>query len=1450
MKKIVKKILRRPHKIIPTNPHINTEETERTNPTGIGCLQRPWHRIGNTAEPETVFILAKRNYKVYANLGLTSSNMKRFTTILDTGAGSSFIRLDEIPHPMRNHITPTREEVTIRNASGKPVPILGTIRLSVQVGRKTEKVDFLVAEKLATAVILGCDYCDKYVECIKPRLRLVELDDGSTVPIVRQSSRTQAQALLPEEQQDPKRVTRTSPKIKVMKLTRLQPASQTWVEVVTQREGTILVEPNEQLYNSSMCLTGTGIADVTAGKPFHVLVANFGERPIDLRPQQVVAMAGSHPEKLVESDISHSEMLGIIPDNVDTKFRKRHVNVRDIDTINKHLSDQREQHMGEDEKPKTADEIDLNVPEDRKQEVRDMLRKHEKSWSGQLGDITVTEMRIDLKPDAKPFKSPPYRAGPKTRELEKAEIDKQLAAGVIEPAMSEWAAPVLFVPKKDGKLRFCIDYRRLNSMTVKDTYPLPRMDECIDSLGDAQYFTTLDAYSGYWQMRIRKQDRPKTAFVCHAGTFQCTRMPFGLTNAPACFQRALDLVLTKYKWKTCLVYLDDVIIFSKNLDDHIAHVDEILDTLSAAGVTLKVNKCHFFQKEVEYLGHMVKPGQLEIDRTNVESLRNARPPTNKTQLRSFLGLCNVYRRFIDDFTGLAHPLNQQLKKGTPESFELDATQLDSFNKLIERVCSPPVLALPKAGLPYSVDCDASDYGIGCALFQTHPDGERKPIGFWSRSLLPAEVNYSASERECLAVVWALKTLRPYLMYEKFVVYTDHAALHWLLTIDDPSGRLIRWRLRLAEYDFEVKYKKGKANTQADALSRLNTSAETILSDDNDDIPVFLLDLVNIELEENRDPDSVDFLDVQYAEQDELYAAMDDAASPEVHFEPITREELLQAQLRDEFCASIRRKLNEGGEMSFEINDDGILVRSGDKGEQIVVPHSLKQRILYINHHTLLAGHPGGRKLYYKIRKDFYWPALAVDCYATVRKCPHCARNRIKLRKNVEQLQLFPATEPLTSVCIDILGEFIKTQRRNEYLLVITDRYSKLTKTVPMKGISAAEVARHFVNSWVFNYGPPTELVADNGGCFTSKFFIDVCRIMSIKNNFTTTYHPQSNGQVERYNRTILAALRTYVADHPRDWDLYTDALTYAYNCQPHTSTSIAPFDLVLSKPPGPLALKPMPTNEEPQGDFKKKWKHWLQDTMSKTKEQLQKAQARYKKNYDKRLRKQSEVIREDDYVYLRVERKNPKDHRHKLAPVVEGPFRVTKATGNTATIERKDRSVEKVSRSRVVLAPRPPTNQEVQDILRPTKLSDSEGPTNEEGNLQDLPHSQTVEEEEPRRMKTRSQTKESDSETKVANTGPGPGGSVEVEKEENQKTEESDTEEFVIDSIVSHKVNKSRRHRYAKQGENLYRVRWYGFDSDDDTWEPIKHLPRSKVLSYCSRMGFETPKNINDAVDG
>ena len=362
-------------------------------------------------------------------------------------------------------------------------------------------------------------------------------------------------------------------------------------------------------------------------------------------------------------------------------------------------------------------------------------------------------------------------------------------------------------------MRFCVDYRRLNAVTVKDTYPLPRMDECLDSLGDTKVFSALDAISGYWQMPIPESDRDKTAFSCHSGLYRFSRMPFGLTNAPATFQRAMDILLFPFRWKSCLVYLDDIIIFSKSWEEHIVHVDEILSVLQKAGVKLKLRKCEFFVEKIKYVGHVVRPGTLEIDAARMAALEQVRYPQTQTKLKSFLGLCNVYRRFVPHYAKIARPLNQLLKKGQPVQLEgFDEECKKDFHKLKEAILAAPVLALPKKDLPYSVDTDASEYEIGAALFQTYPDAQRKPIRVFSRTLAAAERNYSVSEKECLAVIWAVQTLRPYLYGEHFIVHTDHASLRWLMNVTDPSGRVIRWRLRLSEFETEIKYKKRKANS--------------------------------------------------------------------------------------------------------------------------------------------------------------------------------------------------------------------------------------------------------------------------------------------------------------------------------------------------------------------------------------------------------------------------------------------------------------------------------------------------------------------------------------------------------------------------------------------------------------------------------------------------------------
>ena len=486
---------------------------------------------------------------------------------------------------------------------------------------------------------------------------------------------------------------------------------------------------------------------------------------------------------------------------------------------------------------------------------------------------------------------------------------------------------------------------------------------------------------------------------------------------------------------------------------------------------------------------------------------------------------------------------------------------------------------------------------------------------------------------------------------------------------------MRWRLRLSEFDFTVKYKRGVLNTQADALSRLPTNGETSVEID-DEIPCYMVDFAHelysdeelaqrgLTLSENpaarlqkkltqsNEPvaqgetllaqsendlfsaeEQPDFLEFEFAQGDSVLVASGKLLDEEL-LKAITREELADAQQQDRLCKDIRSQLTRGEGIPFAVDKSGVLIRTVNRDFQLVVPESLRPRVLNFTHHATLGGAPGGRKLYNTLRKGYYWPSMALDAYATVRNCAECARNRVKLRRKSSTLKLFPAQSPLESVALDILGELIRTPRGNRYLLVIADRFTKLVRTVPLKRITAYSVARAFVHNWIFVYGIPLDVLTDNGAQFASRFFADVCRILRAKLRFTTTYHPQANGQVERFNRTIKAALRHYIGEHPKDWDLYTDVLTFAYNCQVHSSTNYAPFELVLSRPPAQLAVGAIPKVSELYAENRSDWRARLSTVIENARTSLKKAQERYKRNFDNRLRLPARDPKAGYYVVL------------------------------------------------------------------------------------------------------------------------------------------------------------------------------------------------------------------------
>ncbi|XP_031668019.1 uncharacterized protein LOC116359314 [Oncorhynchus kisutch] len=465
-----------------------------------------------------------------------------------------------------------------------------------------------------------------------------------------------------------------------------------------------------------------------------------------------------------------------------------------------------------------AEVILAHLEEDKQDELKQLFGKYPALFSQRPGRTKVLEHVIRLKPGQNPVRQHPYRVPERLVVALKEEVHTMIEMDVVEPSSSEWSSPIVIVPKKDGSLRVCMDFRKVNAISQFDAYPMPRIDDLLERIGRAHYITTLDLCKGYWQVPLDEQSKAYTAFRTPMGLFQFKVMPFGLHGAPATFQRLMDKVLQDCD-DYCAAYLDDVVIYSHSWEEHIQHLSSVLGKIHEAGLTLNLLKCEWAKQETKYLGYQLGKGEVRPQVEKVESIRNSPQPRTKTQVKSFLGLAGWYRRFIPQFSTIAVPLTNLTSKGASNPVKWTEECEEAFMTLKKRLCSFPVLQTPDFKKRFLVQVDASAVGIGAVLAQGEP-GEELPVLYLSRKLLPRETRYSTIEKECLAIKWALDSLRYYLLGREFDLHTDHRALTWIQTMKDRNSRVTRWYLELQPFRFCVRHKAGKENVTADYLSRL------------------------------------------------------------------------------------------------------------------------------------------------------------------------------------------------------------------------------------------------------------------------------------------------------------------------------------------------------------------------------------------------------------------------------------------------------------------------------------------------------------------------------------------------------------------------------------------------------------------------------------------------------
>jgi transposase InsO family protein len=703
--------------------------------------------------------------------------------------------------------------------------------------------------------------------------------------------------------------------------------------------------------------------------------------------------------------------------------------------------------------------------------------------------------------DAKPIYQRPYRTPHHQKPLIEKFVREQLEAGIIKPSESPWSSPIVIVPKKssDGKpkYRFCVDFRRLNAVTIPDVYPIPNIADTLDHLGGCTYFTTLDLTSGYYQISMHPESQAKTGFIVESGHYEYTRMPFGLRNAPATFQKMMDGVLRGLKPTQCMVYLDDVIVFSNGIKEHAERLRRVFEKLREAKLSLKFEKCHFALAEVKYLGHIISREGVHPDPEKIEAVKNFPIPSSVKELQSFLGLSNYYRRFVDGYAEMARPLTRLLKKGT--AFTWTPECQEAMRNLKDALTQSPVLVYPDFSKPFILSTDASNFAIGAVLSQER-DGEEHPCAYASRQLSSPEVSYATTEKELLAVVWGVNQFRWALIGQKFRIVTDHAALKWLFSLKDPSSRLLRWALKLGEYEYEVVHKPGKKHLNADALSRKVRRAG---------------------------------------------ASFD--------------TEVAEKQKEDENCLRWR------SEKGF-IEEGGILRKITEEGAKVVVPNSWRSEALRQCHDHPLAGHMGVGPTVSRAKEIYWWPTLRKDCEDFVKNCVSC-QQRSPYGRTKATLQELPATDrPFDFIAVDIVGPFPRAENGDKYILSIMDHFSRYLEMVAIPDQTAETVAAALVRRWVLKFGVPEIVLSDQGTNFMSGLFSEMCTLLKVKRLRTSSWHPETNGRLERVHRTIAKILSHYVNCRHTDWNEWLPYAVSAYNSSEHSSTGFSPHQVIFGYP--------------------------------------------------------------------------------------------------------------------------------------------------------------------------------------------------------------------------------------------------------------------------------------------
>ena len=1182
--------------------------------------------------------------------------------LIDTGSAITIIHqqlLNKIPH--REFVKTKKNHVS---ASCSNINVVGETLLDINIDGITTQIMADVAGDLVTDLILGTDWIEPnnvYIMTPERRIMIKQRNKVASTPFVE-----------PPDLNYP---------VTLINHITIPPFSEQIIEVQCTHNNmtNALFEPTPKLQNKALFVANT-LSHISNNR-MKIQIINATERQQTLSEKTKMGTVTSmlttinfiseQPTSAKRSPQGKACMTLISQGKSVTEQHQCRECKQRFTTRNELFKHLKNECYPDDIRHQITKLTEHIVDKKQREQITNMLWKY-----GALFDTSKpSKIEITLKNAIdtgthRPIHTPPYRKSNKDQETLNEETQKLMNKGIIEHSTSPWSSPVVLVKKKDGTTRFCVDYRRLNQITVKDAFPLPRIDDIYDQLTEATHFTKFDFKAGYFQVPLDKADRPKTAFSTRDGHFQFKVLPQGLTNGPPTFQRIVNQILGPNRWKHMLAYIDDIIIYSKNFAEHVQHIEEVCSLLKEANFKLNIEKCEVARTEILFLGHVVAQGTIKPDPENIRGLAETREPTTAEEAFRFVKAAEYYRKFIPKFSSIAAPLHkyspttiqqQQMKAQKKQPFELTEDAKEAFHKLKQILTTELVLNLPDDALPFKVQTDASTDGIGAVLLQVTSQGDR-PLAYMSKKLTKTQMKWPTIEQECYAIIQAVDKWDKYLRGQEFLVETDHEPLVSFVSKEQVNKKCERWRLKLAEYRLKVKHIQGKKNNMADYLSRSPV-------DDAED-----------EVEEATSKGSmVNAITRAQAKLQHQEAELIPKGKEAIIVNPTTQSmgnnrsetslfDIDNLQKYQEEDPTIRKiKQNIERERQYEIKE-GIVWRKRTtpaKSVPYVPAGQMRASILKAYHDTPGNGaHFGRDKTLKKIQDRYFWPTMTADITNYVKSCLECAQNNHRRIKPPGKLKPIPPPEGIWKLLsMDFHGPITPTTLRgNRYIISITDILSKFVIAKAVRDCSATTATNFLINEVIMKYGTPTCILTDNGTHFTAQMMNNLFQSLGTTHLYTTVYHPQTNGQIERFNATMDGKIATLCNERRTNWDEVLPFVTFNYNTSIHATTQQTPFEMMHGRQATlPFDQQQALISVTPDPEHGKKLRDYLEKLTNDARKKIETCQQQYKARYD--LNRQELQLKTNDLVLVKT-----RNARNKFDIRYEGPFKIIQQHGSKTFI--------------------------------------------------------------------------------------------------------------------------------------------------------------------------------------